>query len=434
MEAEDLEVHNVLPHYDDHGGTMVRKFGSYQGDLILITEFSPPSPIDLSLLAVHMTDINRSVEDDFMFDYCGSFECEDDSEVDKSLLKSLVFFPEGGLLSGLIFSDIKLGWSFRIQVAINIARSLCHLHNNNIIHNDVHCQALAFDSEWTCKLLDMFYALRVEDIYSAHSLTDMKNESTYAAPEVHSEGVCSAASDIYSFGLCLFELCSRVLVTSLHSTTDLCHDSAADVLLDHLPESVPDSLRELVRQMISPEAEYRPTIEDTLDWLESLLTEICLEDEPPLPPLPKLPFPDRRKSSRMTRGTSFALQSQVQTGLGEEAAGSQRGGRGGSYAISKVDADRLKSLAKAKREKDSIRDGGPSASSPLSSTSSLADKKVLSAPSRGSDMTSNIMIGVADERGAPVLEGYLQLKVYSLFCADQMSYHVLLAVSFAAPL
>jgi serine/threonine protein kinase len=422
MDNDDLEIHNLLPHYNDHEGALLRKFGSYQGDLVLVTEFSPPlsSAIDVPALAESMTDINRSVEDDFIFDYRGTFVCRDEMAEDKSMLKSMVLFPEGGILSGLIFSDIKLGWSFRIQIAINVARALCHLHNNGIVHNDVHPQALALDSEWTCKLLDMFYAVRVDDIYSLHSLTEMKNDSAYAAPEVHMEGKCSAASDIYSFGLCLFEICSRVLVTSIHKNADLYRDdSAADVVLDHLPESIPDSLRELIRQMISLDAEYRPTIEDVLDWLESLLTETCLDDDPPLPPLPKLPFPDRRKSSRMARDMSFNMNSptkpfvplaepQLNAETDSSSSPDRRAGRGGGYAISRTDADRLKSLAKAKRDTDEGGSGstlsgkGGGLPPPPSSSSSSSSESTLA---------SSIMLGVAMDSELPDIEGYLQLKV-----------------------
>ena len=418
MDSADLEIHNILPHY--HAGPFIRKFGSYQGDLVLITEYSPPSlssAVDLCALAENMTRINRSVEDEFIFDYCGTFVCPDESveeDESKSILKSLIFFPEGGNLSSLIFSDIKLGWSFRIQIAINIARVLCHLHNNNIIHNDIQTHSLALDSEWTCKLVDMFYAVRVEDIYSPYALPEMRNDtSAYAAPEVHTDGQCSAASDIYSFGLCLFEICSRVLVTSIHKNTDLYRDSAADVVLDHLPASIPDSLRELIRQMLSLEAEGRPTVEDALDWLESLLTETCLEDDPPMPPLPKLPFPDRRKSSRMVRDPSFqspgrqSMSPQGKTqnlGLdGPESSGDRR--RGG-YAISKSDAERLKTLAKEKRDSD------VSGSSLSESTSHNPDlPPPPSGPSSESSVSSSVMIGTPNDSGAPDLEGYLQLKV-----------------------
>jgi serine/threonine protein kinase len=328
-------------------------------------------------------------------------------------------FPEGGILSGIIFSDIKLGWSFRIQIAINIARVLCHLHNNSIIHNDIHPPALALDSEWTCKLLDMFYAVRVEDIYSQHTLTEMKNESVYAAPEVHAEGKCSAASDIYSFGLCLFEICSRVLVSSIHKDPDLYRESAADVVLDHLPDSIPDSLRELIRQMLAVEAEYRPTIEDVLDWLESLLVETCLEDDPPLPPLPKLPFPDRRKSTRLVREPSFqspgrksAALPQPQTDTHSEGSGCPAR-RGGGYAISKTDADRLKTIARQKRDSDATE-----------STISLEPPATAAATASTSSecsLNGNITIGVANETDPPSLDGYLQLKVCFNFILHEVA-------------
>jgi serine/threonine protein kinase len=415
MDEEELEILNDLPRFDDHSGQFSRKFGSYQGDLVLLTEFCPPSSCDTEALEANMNDLNRTVEDDFIFDYRGSYvcsSCDGDGDGDggnSSVIKSMVLYPEGGLLSGIIFSDVKLGWSFRIQIAINIARVLCHLHNNNIIHNDVHPQALALDSEWSCKLLDMFYAVRVEDIYSQHKLseTGLKNDSACAAPEVHAEGTCSAASDIYSFGLCLFEICSRVLVSSIHKDHDLYRESAADVVLDHLPDSIPDSLRELIRQMLSFEAEYRPTIEDVLDWLESLLTETCLEDDPPLPPLPPLPFPERRKSARMSRGTSFNSPARKSSALQQtdsESVGSadRRPGRGG-YAISKTDADRLKTIAKQTRESEF---GG--------SRSDCIDSPKPQDHLSESSISSNIMIGVANETATPDLEGYLQLKVYLL--------------------
>eukprot|EP00603_Paraphysomonas_imperforata_P009494 CAMPEP_0114458674 /NCGR_PEP_ID=MMETSP0104-20121206/4808_1 /TAXON_ID=37642 ORGANISM="Paraphysomonas imperforata, Strain PA2" /NCGR_SAMPLE_ID=MMETSP0104 /ASSEMBLY_ACC=CAM_ASM_000202 /LENGTH=687 /DNA_ID=CAMNT_0001631275 /DNA_START=52 /DNA_END=2116 /DNA_ORIENTATION=+ len=386
MDEADLEVLNTLPHYDDHSGAFRRKFGSYQGDLVLLTDFLPSIPTsDIEDLSASMNDINSTVEDDFIFDYRGTFVCPDMNDEGKTGIRSMVLFPEGGLLSGIIYSDIKLGWSFRIQIAINIARVLCHLHNNSIIHNDIHPQALALDSEWCCKLLDMFYAVRVEDMYSPHTLVGLKNDTACAAPEVHSEGQCTAASDIYSFGLCLFEICSRVPVSSIHKNQDLYCESAADVVLEHLPDSIPDSLRELIRQMLGFEAEYRPTIEDVLDWLESLLTETCLEDDPPLPPLPQLPFPERRKSARLSRGTSFRSPektSDVSRDSEPESSPDRRQGRGGGYAISKTEADRLKNIAKQTRESESGGSRSDSEAAGLQSETSI------------SSVSSNIVMGL----------------------------------------
>ena len=412
MNEDDLEIHNVLPRYGTHGGQMCRKFASYQGDLVLLTEFRPSTVIDLYTLSDTINDINQSIEDDYIFDYCGTFICQDEydymeQENGKSVLRSCVHFPEGGLLSGLIFSDIKLGWSFRVQIAIHIARALCHLHNNNIVHNDVHTQALGFDSEWTCKLLDMFYVTRVDDIYSPQALEELKNDLVYAAPEVKLEGKCSAASDIFSFGLCLFEICSRVLVTSLYNGTEVFTDDTIHSLIDHLPDSVPESLRELIRQMLCLEVEYRPSIDDVLDWLECLHSETSLDDEPPLPPLPALPFPERRKSSRLRREESLSnMSSPAKSVASSDMSPAPLGGnsRGiGQYAISKSDAERLKNLARQQREKE----GSETLNDSISSINVPQHEASSDTPST----ESNIMIGVANDSDAPDLSGHLQLKV-----------------------
>lgn len=320
--VEDLEIFSTLePDVPTNG---FRQFGSYLGELVLITEYTCDDEINRSEIADRIQEVSRSLPEGVFFE-----PRKIDTE-HSNTITSIMLYPEGGLLSELLFSDLNLGWYFRLKIALDIARALSSLHDINYVHNDLRSSVLGLDSEWRCRLLEMPRLQKLEDIFVPKQTgVAISGDKRYYAPEVILHSQCSSASDMYGFGLLLFEICARVAAFSITRNEET---QAVDIdeLLDCLPSSTPESLQQLIRQLLGTEPEYRPTVEDTVDWLDSLIMETSTIDDPGDPPLPPLPFSQRRKSSRHTTKGSTAI------------------------GITPKDAERLRSLANKTRESQAL--------------------------------------------------------------------------------
>jgi serine/threonine protein kinase len=314
---DDLEIFSSLePDVPTNG---FRQFGSYFGELVLVTEFTCADDVDRSLIADRIHEVSNSLQEGVIF------ETRQVDIAHSNTITSLILYPEGGFLSQLLFSDINIGWYFRLKIALDIARALGSLHEINYVHNDLRSSVLGLDCEWHCRFLELPRLQKLGDIFVPEKpAPGISGDKRYFAPEVILHSFCSSASDMYSFGLLLFEICARVAAFSITRDEET---QVVDVeeLLDCLPSSTPESLQQLIRQLLGPEAEYRPTVEDTIDWLDSLIMETSTVDDPGEPPLPPLPFSQVRKSSKHTKGSK-------------------------AIGITPKDAERLREIAQKTRE------------------------------------------------------------------------------------
>ncbi|KAI7842018.1 hypothetical protein COHA_004219 [Chlorella ohadii] len=101
----------------------------------------------------------------------------------------------------------QLTWRRRLAMAVDAAAGLLYLHRRSIIHRDVKSPNLLVDEHFRVKVADFNLSKLLEGARPEASLTSAAaTNPIWLAPEVLSGGSATAASDVYSFGLVLFEL------------------------------------------------------------------------------------------------------------------------------------------------------------------------------------------------------------------------------------
>ncbi|KAJ0237319.1 Protein kinase superfamily protein [Hirschfeldia incana] len=115
------------------------------------------------------------------------------------------YCPGGALKSFLIKSRRrKLAFKVVIQLSLDLARGLSYLHSQKIVHRDVKTENMLLDKSRTLKIAD-FGVARLE----ASNPNDMTGETGtlgYMAPEVLNGSPYNRKCDVYSFGICLWEI------------------------------------------------------------------------------------------------------------------------------------------------------------------------------------------------------------------------------------
>ncbi|XVE78550.1 hypothetical protein DITRI_Ditri13aG0154500 [Diplodiscus trichospermus] len=123
-----------------------------------------------------------------------------------------------GSLSNYLFgeADALLGWKQRLQICIGVARGLHYLHagaKRGVVHRDIKSSNILLDDEGSSKISD--FALSKTGPLSNMSKPFIKTEAVlgtygYASPEYIRSGELTEKSDVFSFGVVLFEvLCGR---------------------------------------------------------------------------------------------------------------------------------------------------------------------------------------------------------------------------------
>ncbi|KAF3784043.1 putative LRR receptor-like serine/threonine-protein kinase, partial [Nymphaea thermarum] len=137
-------------------------------------------------------------------------------EEDKKLVVLYQYMQNGSLrdlLSGKKTIIEPLTWKRRLQIALDVATGLDYLHSGcepAIIHRDIKSRNILLDEQLKARLAD-FGISRAVDM--TQTSTMIAGTPGYIDPEYYETSVLTKKSDIYSFGVVLFELmCGRTAI------------------------------------------------------------------------------------------------------------------------------------------------------------------------------------------------------------------------------
>jgi predicted Ser/Thr protein kinase len=115
-------------------------------------------------------------------------------------------YVAGQPLDSLINGSVPLSMKEKLRIAAGLAEALDHAHAKGIVHRDVKPGNVMVGEDGRPKLMDFGIAKR-EDASLTQTGTFLGTPS-YASPEQIKEGTVDGRSDIFSFGVLVFELMS----------------------------------------------------------------------------------------------------------------------------------------------------------------------------------------------------------------------------------
>ncbi|KAJ0511663.1 putative protein kinase RLK-Pelle-LRR-I-1 family [Helianthus annuus] len=119
----------------------------------------------------------------------------------------------------------NLVWTQRLQICLDIAHGLNYLHTHidgkpMIIHRDIKSANILLDDNWVAKIADFGLSKLQRATQQGTTLitNNIAGTEVYLDPEYKNTGKLKKESDIYSFGVVLFEvLCGRLAYDEIYS-------------------------------------------------------------------------------------------------------------------------------------------------------------------------------------------------------------------------
>ncbi|XP_057461517.1 serine/threonine-protein kinase STY13-like [Actinidia eriantha] len=184
----------------------------------------------------------------------------------------VVEYLPGGTLKKYLIRNCrkKLSLKVVIQLALDLSRGLNYLHSKKIVHRDVKTENMLLDTHRTLKIAD-FGVARVE----AQNPRDMTGETGtlgYMAPEVLDGKPYNRKCDVYSFGICLWEIyCCDMPYADL-SFAEVSSAVVRQNLRPEIPRCCPSSLASIMRKCWDANPEKRPEMDEVVRLLETIDT------------------------------------------------------------------------------------------------------------------------------------------------------------------
>ena len=164
-------------------------------------------------------------------------------EADGILFIAMEYVNGHALSEDIDRGPIEIGKA--LDIAIQVSTALNHAHRGNIIHRDIKPSNIALTNEGSVKILDFGLARLIEQMDSArsgHSTPTLTEEGqvvgtvAYMSPEQLNAEEIDARSDIFSFGVVLYEM--------IRGQLPFRGDSLAQVIRSHLADQ-PEPLRSI---------------------------------------------------------------------------------------------------------------------------------------------------------------------------------------------
>jgi eukaryotic-like serine/threonine-protein kinase len=168
-------------------------------------------------------------------------------------------FVEGETLADVARSDGRVAPVRVVDLALQVCGGLEHAHAAGLVHRDIKPQNLLLRSDGVVKIAD-FGIARAAEATKLTQIGSVLGTAAYLAPEQASGDPVTAAADVYSLGVVLYELLAGRTPYDFRTLPELVakqREEPIPGIREAAPE-VPARLEAVIMRCLARNPEYRP--------------------------------------------------------------------------------------------------------------------------------------------------------------------------------
>eukprot|EP00727_Mastigamoeba_balamuthi_P007384 m51a1_g3266 putative serine threonine kinase (1283) ;mRNA; r:202184-206895 len=220
----------------------------------------------------------------------------------------ILYMPMGSLQSVLSNDMLPLDFNLLMGIAYDVLKGMTFLHAQRlpIIHSNLSSLSILLDSKLSAKVSDWWFHAPLGK--GSKSSNSWHQQSMWLAPELIAGMRPVLATDIYAFGVVLWELLlpretyMQMAVSSQDSESGGARRQSNAFPHPDIPEDVPKALQELLLSCWSTQPKHRPPFATILARWPEIFAETGLQFEAP-PPETLLIDPSQQSNLIMLGGS-----------------------------------------------------------------------------------------------------------------------------------
>jgi serine/threonine protein kinase len=189
-------------------------------------------------------------------------------------------FCSNGSMEDLLFKSsykCQINSDTLLRFAMETAQGIQHLHLEGIIHRDLAARNLLIDENFHVRVADFGFARIKEELLSkGYTQSDM-GPIRWSAPEAMRNKQYSDASDVFSYGVVLYEMFTQCMPWEGYETLDVAIRVCSGERM-MIPETVPRDISDLMILCWSHEPICRPSMSEIIQCLQLMRNQVALLD------------------------------------------------------------------------------------------------------------------------------------------------------------
>lgn len=185
----------------------------------------------------------------------------------------LEYCSKGDLRNYLKDMECEISWRRRVAMALDIARGMAYLHSKDIIFRDLKCRNFLIDYQNRIKLTDFGLARHHNENNKPRTLCGTDG---FMAPEVILGMDYDGKSDVFSFGMVIFEMITRQRVEKILPRIPVDHFGLnPQKVAEVLPPDCPKEFSDLALWCCEYEPSARPDFKKIIVALQTILNNLA---------------------------------------------------------------------------------------------------------------------------------------------------------------
>src|ERR1044072_505711 len=183
--------------------------------------------------------------------------------ITEDFIMIMKYYKLGSLKNYITENFYNITWNEKLKILSNVASGLNHLHNQKIIHRDFHSGNILYENEFDIVISDLGISKSSID----NDDGEIYGVISYIAPEILQGKGYTMASDIYSFGIIMWELVTGRMPfwnqdNYIELMIKICKNFRPPIMKD-----TPKGYTELMQECWNSDLNKRPTTSSILNTL-----------------------------------------------------------------------------------------------------------------------------------------------------------------------